>query len=48
MYKRIPLPLDDSNLAEQAILHTTAQAKCFNAELVLLKVLEFFPKEHRL
>ena len=48
MYKRILLPLDGSNLAEQAIPHAVAQAKCFQAELILLKVLEFFPKERHL
>ena len=37
MYKRILLPLDGSSLAEQAIPHAIAQAKSFQAELILLK-----------
>jgi nucleotide-binding universal stress UspA family protein len=40
MYKRILLPLDGSALAEQALIHAVAQAKHFQAELILLKVLE--------
>ena len=40
MYKRILLPLDGSALAEQALPHAAAQAKQFQAELVLLKILE--------
>jgi len=40
MYKRILLPLDGSALAEQALPHAVAQAKQFQAELILLKVLE--------
>ena len=47
MYKRILLPLDGSALAEQALPHAIAQAKCFEAELTLLKVLELLPKERR-
>lgn len=38
MFKRIPLPLDDSSLAEQAIPYAVAQAKSFGAELILLRV----------
>ena len=48
MYKRILLPLDGSALAEQALPHAIAQAERFQAELVLLKVLELLPKDRRL
>jgi nucleotide-binding universal stress UspA family protein len=44
MYKRIVVPLDGSALAEQALTHATAQAERFEAELVLLKVLEPLPE----
>ena len=40
MYRRIPLPLDGSAFAEQALSHATAQAERFGAELILLGVLE--------
>jgi len=40
MYKRILLPLDGSPLAEQALPHAIAQAECFGAQLVLLRVVE--------
>ena len=40
MYSRILLPLDGSPLAEQAFPHAVALAKRFQAELILLKVLE--------
>jgi nucleotide-binding universal stress UspA family protein len=40
MYTRILLPLDGSVLAEQALPHAIAQAKRFQAELFLLRVLE--------
>jgi nucleotide-binding universal stress UspA family protein len=40
MYKRIVVPLDGSELAEQALPHALAQAGQFGAEVVLLKVLE--------
>ena len=40
MCKRILLSLDGSALAEQALPHAVAQAKCFRAELILLKVLK--------
>ena len=43
MYKRVLIPLDGSALAEQALPHAIAQAACFQAELILLKVLESFP-----
>jgi nucleotide-binding universal stress UspA family protein len=39
MYRRILLPLDGSPLAEQALPHAVALAKCFQAELTLLKIL---------
>ena len=48
MYKRILLPLDGSGLAEQAIPHAIAQAERLRAELILLKVLEFMPKDRSL
>ena len=38
MYKRILIPLDGSPLAEQALPHAIALAKCFQSELVLLQV----------
>ena len=44
MYKRIVVPLDGSPLAEQALTHATAQAEHFEAEIVLLKVLEPLPE----
>ena len=40
MYKRIVVPLDGSQLAEQALPHALAQAGQFGAELILLKVLK--------
>ena len=46
MYKRILLPLDGSALAEQALPHAIAQAERFQAELVLLRVLEPLPRDH--
>jgi nucleotide-binding universal stress UspA family protein len=42
MYKRILLPLDGSPLAEQALPHACELAKCFGAELILLRVVEPF------
>jgi nucleotide-binding universal stress UspA family protein len=48
MYKLILLPLDGSSLAEQALPHAVAQAKCFQAELILLKVLEPLAKRHNI
>ena len=42
MYKRVLIPLDGSALAEQALPHAIAQAKHFQAELVLLRVVEPF------
>ena len=48
MYKHILLPLDGSELAEQAIPHAIAQARCFQAELILFQVLELLPKDRRL
>jgi nucleotide-binding universal stress UspA family protein len=43
MYKRILIPPDGSALAEQALPHAIAQAKGFDAELVLLRVLAHLP-----
>jgi nucleotide-binding universal stress UspA family protein len=40
MYKRILLPLDGSSLAEQVLPYAIAQAECFGAELILLRVVE--------
>ena len=40
MYKRILLTLDGSELAEQALPHAITQAEHFQAELILLRVLE--------
>jgi nucleotide-binding universal stress UspA family protein len=40
MYKRILLPLDGSQFAEQALPHAAALVERFQAELILLKVLE--------
>ena len=48
MYELILLPLDGSNLAEQAIPHAAAQAEHFQARLILLRVLEFMPKDRSL
>jgi nucleotide-binding universal stress UspA family protein len=39
MYERILLPMDGSELAENALAHAVAQAERFHAELVLLRVL---------
>ena len=39
MYKRVLLPLDGSPLAEQALPHAIIQAKRFQSELILLRVL---------
>ena len=44
MYKRILVPLDGSDLAEQALPHAVNQARCFQAELILLRVLEPLPR----
>ena len=44
MYERILLPLDGSEMAEQALPHAVAQAECFGAELILLRILEPFPQ----
>ncbi len=43
MYRRVLIPLDRSSLAEQALPHAIAQARNFEAELILLRVLEPFP-----
>jgi nucleotide-binding universal stress UspA family protein len=40
VYKRILLPLDRSEISEQAVPHALAQARRFGAELILLRVLE--------
>lgn len=44
MYKRILLLLDGSPVAEQALPYAVAQAECFQAELILLRVLEALPR----
>jgi nucleotide-binding universal stress UspA family protein len=46
MYKRILLSLDGSAMAEQALPHAVTQAEHFQAELILLKVLEPLAKQH--
>jgi nucleotide-binding universal stress UspA family protein len=43
MYKRVLLPLDGSQVAEQALPHAVAQAEHFEAQLILLRVIEPFP-----
>ena len=43
MYQRILLPLDGSALSEQALPYAAAQAECFQAELILLRVLPPLP-----
>ena len=43
MYRRVLIPLDGSALAEQALPHAVAQARHFQVELILLKVVEPFP-----
>ncbi len=48
MYKLILLPLDGSSLAEEALPHAVAQAENFQAELILLKVLEPLAKYHNI
>ena len=40
MYRRILLTLDGSHLAEQAVPHAVTHAEHFNAELIIVKVLE--------
>jgi nucleotide-binding universal stress UspA family protein len=42
MYQRVLIPLDGSALAEQALPHAIAQARHFQAELILLRVVEPF------
>ena len=48
MYERVLLPLDGSSVAEQALPHAVAQATNFQAELILLKVLEPLAKYHNI
>lgn len=43
MFQRILLPLDGSEMAEQALPYAVAQAERFGAVLVLLRVIEPFP-----
>ena len=43
MYRRILLPLNDSDPGEQALSHAITQARQFGAELMLLKVLPAQP-----
>jgi nucleotide-binding universal stress UspA family protein len=40
MYKSILLPLDGSAMAEQVLPYAVAQAEHFQAELILMKILE--------
>jgi nucleotide-binding universal stress UspA family protein len=44
MYERILVPLDGSELAEQAVRHAVVQATQFGAEVVLLMVLGPLPE----
>ena len=44
MYRRILVPLDGSNLAEQALPHAARMAEHCGAEVVLLKVLGPLPE----
>jgi nucleotide-binding universal stress UspA family protein len=44
MYKRILVPLDGSQLAEQVLPHAAIHARQFGAEIVLLKVLGPLPE----
>jgi nucleotide-binding universal stress UspA family protein len=44
MYSRILVPLDGSKLAEQAVPYASAQAACFGAQIILLKVLGPLPE----
>ncbi len=48
MYNRILLPLDGSALAEQTLPRAIAQAERFQAELILLRVLEPLPRDRGL
>lgn len=43
MYKRILVPLDGSEMAEQSLPHAIFIAECIDAELILLRVIEPFP-----
>ncbi len=40
MYNHILLPLDGSELAEQALSHAVALAERFQAELILLRIIK--------
>jgi nucleotide-binding universal stress UspA family protein len=44
MFKRILVPLDGSELAEKALPYAEALAQKFEAELVLVRVLQLFPE----
>ena len=48
MYKYILAPLDGSETAEQVLPHAVAHAKRFDAELLLLRVLEPLPRDRGL
>jgi len=43
MYKKILVPLDGSELAEEALDHAERLAETFDAELILLQVVPFMP-----
>jgi nucleotide-binding universal stress UspA family protein len=43
MYKRILVPLDGSDTAERGLAEAIGLAKAFDASLVLLSVLEYYP-----
>jgi nucleotide-binding universal stress UspA family protein len=44
MFKRILVPLDGSKLAEKALPYAEALAKKFEAELILVQVLQLMPE----
>jgi len=43
MYKKILVPLDGSELAEEALDHAEKLAETFDAEVILLQVVAFMP-----
>jgi nucleotide-binding universal stress UspA family protein len=45
MYKQILIPLDGSEIAEQALAYATAQAEYCKGRMILLRVLEPLPRD---
>jgi nucleotide-binding universal stress UspA family protein len=41
MYRKIVVPLDGSELAEQALEHTRALAHCLGSEVILMRVMAY-------